>query len=523
MSTHAYTAEPNPGRRGASPKCFMHIPKSGGSSIHAALEAALPAGSLAPRRFDRSLFTDFDAFNLLRREARDLVAFERHEVWALGRCRVVSGHFSLTTLLQITDAASIATVLREPRARLLSLYMYWRVPSIGDFWAPSRTPDHARRPLREFLSEPHLAPVIDNVVCRMLLYGDVRLREADFAAQSDIESLAADAIKRLDRLGFVGVLELGGLMWHGLRQMFDVKLDPATVNVTEEFGGLIAMEQEGQMLTAETIDLLERRTAADQLVYDHALALAGVEAHESKLLGDGAFAHQLVKLGDLTGRSAAQVAAQAELVRALRSEAEDERERWQAALLAHEPTVQVHEQTIDEHRVTIQGLEAEIARCEEDADRLRRWLAAVHASASWRLTIPLRATKHTAQRLRLTPHVLATGAVEESLLVRWSVNQVWWFALALCAMIAATDAVLSHVVLIAVLTAGPFCGAFTGRWARTACVGVWAFILAVPLGLADKVWDTYTQLVDLSAVAIAGLLCTLAAILIERRRHTQVG
>ncbi len=68
---------------------------------------------------------------LLRQEARDLVAVEHEEVRALGGYRAVSGHFLLTTLLQIADAASIATVLREPRVRLLSLYMYWRVPGVG--------------------------------------------------------------------------------------------------------------------------------------------------------------------------------------------------------------------------------------------------------------------------------------------------------------------------------------------------------------------------------------------------------
>jgi hypothetical protein len=514
MPTSAYTIDSVAGDRGASPKCFMHIPKSGGSSVQAALDRALPPGSLAPRRFDKSVFIDFDDLDLMRPEARDLVVVGRDEVQALGQYRMVSGHFSLTTLLQISDAASIATVLREPRARLLSLYMYWRVPNIGDFWAPSRTADHARRPLGEFLSEPYLAPVIDNVVCRMLLYGDARLRESDFASVDDIESLAADATKRLDALGFVGILELGEFVWHGLRRMFDVKLDPTMVNVTEEFGGLIEMEPEGRLLTTETVDLLEQRTAADLLVYDHALVRAGVDARERRLLGNSAFAHQLVKLGGLAGRSAVQVAEQAGLVEDLRSEKEEERRCWQAALLAHEQTLHAREQTI-------QGLEAEIIRGEEDIDRLRRWLTAVNASARWRLTTLLRAIKHTAQRL--IPRVSVNGSREESLLAGWSVNQVWWFALALCTMIAATDAILIHVVLIAMLAAGPFCGAFTGQWARTAGVGAWALTLAVPLGLVDKVWDTHTQLIDLSAVAIVGLVCTLAATLIERRRQPSVG
>jgi hypothetical protein len=511
MPADAHTSEPEIGCAGASPKCFLHIPKSGGSSVHAALVAALPPGSLAPRRSDRSVSADFDDFDLLRQEARDLVALEPDEVRELGQYRAVSGHFSLATLLQVTDAASIATVLREPRARLLSLYMYWRVPNIGDFWAPSRTPAHAMRPLWEFLSEPRLAPVIDNQVCRMLLYGDARLRESNFAASSDIESLAADAIERLDALGFVGILELGNLAWRGLGRMFGVELDPTTVNVTEDCGSPLALEQEGRLITAETVDLLEQRSAADLLVYDHALARTGLDARERKLLRDGALAHQLAKLGDLTGRSAAQAAERAGLIETLRGEAEEERGRWQAELLANERVIQGHQETV---RV----LEAEIAHHKQDADRLRRWLAAVHASASWRLTTPLRVTKHVARRLWLTPRVPTTGASEESLLAGWSVNRVWWFALALCTIIAAADVLLTHVVLIAVLTVGPLCGAFTGRWARTASVGAWAFMLALPLGVADKVWDTRTQLADLSAVVIVALLSTLAASFSESRR-----
>src|SRR5271156_2805263 len=132
MSAKVCISDPGPGRPGASPKCFLHIPKSAGSSIHSALEAALPAGSLAPQRTDSWLFCGFNDFELLRPEARSLIAANLPEVQSLGRSRAVSGHFSLTTLLQIADQSSIATVLREPRARLLSLYTYWRTPGLND-------------------------------------------------------------------------------------------------------------------------------------------------------------------------------------------------------------------------------------------------------------------------------------------------------------------------------------------------------------------------------------------------------
>jgi len=503
-----------PARADVYPKCFLHIPKSAGSSVHSALQAALPPGSLAPQRTDLSIFCNFEDFELMRPEARSQIAVCPSEVQSLGRYRAVSGHFSLATLLQIADASSICTVLREPRARLLSLYMYWRTPGTTEFWAPYHTAGYARQPLWKFLSEPVLAPAIDNQVCRMLLYGDPRLPESSFAAQSDVESIAADAIERLDTLGFVGVLELGSNVWRGLARLFDVKLEPTKLNVTEELGSPVAAEPVEEMLTAEALDLIEQRSAADLLVYDHALSRAGVETCEHRRLGDGAFAHQLVKLGDLVGNSAAHIAEQAMIIEALNSQLKDQ-EQLHAELEKTRSHLRMHEQTV-------RGLEDEIDRRDADLDRLGRWLDAVHASASWRLSAPLRAAKHSIQRPRPAARGSAIPAHDRSLLPGRSVGQVWWFALCLSLVIAATDAILSHVVLIVLLVAVPFCGLLTGRLARTATAGIWAVALAVLLGFPDEIWGTRIQRVDVGTVVVVALASTFAATLIERRRYHQL-
>ncbi len=300
----------------------MHVPKSGGSSVHAALEAALAPGSLAPQRYDTSLFCDFEDFHLMRPETRSQIVTCPDEVRSLGRYRAVSGHFSLPTLLQVADAPSIATVLREPRARLLSLYMFWRTPAVGEQMSPYDADAQARRPLWEFLSEPLLAPSIDNQVCRLLLHGDPRLPVSDFVAAADVESIAADAIERLETLGFVGILDSGPDLWRGLTRLFGVELTPVKLNLTGEHRYPTAAGPGEKLLAHDALELLEQRNAADLLVYELALARAELDCRARRRYRDAAFAQQLVKLGDLVGGSAARASEQAGLVTALRGELE---------------------------------------------------------------------------------------------------------------------------------------------------------------------------------------------------------
>src|SRR5687767_13254551 len=105
----------------------MHVPKSAGTSMHVALERALPHGSVAPRRMDPAAFCGFDDFDRLGEEARVVVAADDGEVDALAGYRAVSGHFALSTLTRLAHERRIGTVLREPRARLISHYLYLRV------------------------------------------------------------------------------------------------------------------------------------------------------------------------------------------------------------------------------------------------------------------------------------------------------------------------------------------------------------------------------------------------------------
>ena len=99
----------------------------------------------------------------------------------------------------------------------------------------------------------------------------------------------------------------------------------------------------------------------------------------------------------------------------------------------------------------------------------------------------------------------------------WPVTRVWVFSFALCAVVAAVDALLGHrLVLIGLLIVGPCCAVLTSRWSRTALTGAWAVGLAVVLGLPDRIWGTATHLAFLGAVLVVALVSTAATAVVQR-------
>jgi hypothetical protein len=361
----------------SSTRSFLHIPKSAGTSITTALEASLSAGSVSPKRQDTELLCGFTALDRIAPGARKILVTCPEEVLALGKYPVVSGHFSLVTLAQVSAPERIATVLRDPRARLLSHYTYWRYSSgLREMWGGYPPMLEALRPLEEFLAEPRIAQATDNLVCRMLLPGDSRIPSHDFIAEHDVQAVAADAIAVLATFGYVGVVEQPDAMWSGLSAFFGVKLEGRHDNATASEGSSSEIPAMTLSMHPATLGLINARSAADLLVYAHTLAQLTSD-REATEISRAAFATQLLALGDTAGGAAQAARERARAIQTLRDQ-----------LASAEATTQnLHEQLA---AVQVERDQAVLA--------LNRWRESLTRSLSWRVTAPARAIMRRARR-----------------------------------------------------------------------------------------------------------------------------
>lgn len=375
-------------------RCFLHVPKSGGTSVYEALRTARPDVSLSVKSNDASTFCyGFTAFDELRPEARETLLIEESELDSLSRSDIAFGHFSLPTLLKVAPPEAIATLLREPRTRLLSLYAWQRLtPGVFDMWDPYPPEVDAVRPLDEYLSEPRIAPEVDNAFCRMLLHGDPRIPALDFISPEDIEGLASDAIDRLDRLGFVGVLEREQTTWEGLSRFFGTTLKPARERVTGSTGVVADALPFQRPISDGTLELLEARTAADALIYIHALMAEGTEA-QARRISDSTFAAQLVRLGDIGGSSAASAQSLARRLQETESRLSEEVSRLQTELGNLQEELGRRQEELSRRQEELAATQETVAILQDDLARHRAWLEGIQGSMTWRLTRPLRAVK----------------------------------------------------------------------------------------------------------------------------------
>lgn len=192
----------------AKPLIFMHVPKcSGNSLIQAIVGAGIARTALCG--FDSTIFGDFTDFESCSESTRRSIYLRIDDL--PGERDFVAAHMSFCTLSRWFPEGQLLTVLREPVARVLSLWLYWR--SFGD--EPLRNwgrewgdrVRYSRRPLLEFLREKKIACQTDNQLVRLLLHPHPLIPIDGFIDDRHDEELVGAAAERLTQFSFLDIVE----------------------------------------------------------------------------------------------------------------------------------------------------------------------------------------------------------------------------------------------------------------------------------------------------------------------------
>jgi hypothetical protein len=242
---------------------LLHVPRTGGTSLHQAFSARFAPEEICPERMNR------------------LETLPAEEV---ARHRLFSGHHRFEHLALMPAPRLAVTVLREPRARLVSLYRHWR-----RHWAELAEGHEGLRlaqalSLREFLRCDHIevAEAFDNAMARQLA-GDCRARapgrytpwaweDMTPVPEEAIVAAACRNLERLDAVGFADALDaLHGFVaarmgWtvHGPLPRLNGQDQPAW--------GVHALPREE--LPPEAMEEIERMTRLDRQLWEFARARA---------------------------------------------------------------------------------------------------------------------------------------------------------------------------------------------------------------------------------------------------------
>jgi hypothetical protein len=233
---------------GADPVAFLHVMKTGGTSFHSFLA--------------RSAQTNGRPIPATWADALAEIARPRPE----GPLRMISGHFLLGDVLTHFPQARIATILRDPLARLMSLHRYLAtMPAYTRDRMPAESAAVAARAAGQEAADwivenrDRILPQVNNVYAYCL--GGTH---ADLLAQRDIETVFARAQANLEAAAFVGITE----------EMRDCVLLTALDNglnrtVTEPVLNVTPGRDRGLPAAAG----LDRLVAMDRVLYDRARVL----------------------------------------------------------------------------------------------------------------------------------------------------------------------------------------------------------------------------------------------------------
>jgi hypothetical protein len=248
---------------------FLRLSKTGSTTLSSLIADALPPAATCPTVLQFEI-------NAIPRDR-------------LGAYRFFHGHIDLDYMERQFPGVAAMTVLREPKARILSAYFRWRDRvREGTVQLHETAVKAGQLALEEFLGSTDAAVQRSNrdMQARLLAggrWGDSHFQHQQaFGPEIDDAEIVRRAKATLDRLAFVGLTERMNetvarcFTLLGLQAPLEIPL----LNVTVK---------KDQAITSKADALLNDLTRLDRQVYDHAVAL--FEARRERLndaVGGGA-------------------------------------------------------------------------------------------------------------------------------------------------------------------------------------------------------------------------------------------
>jgi hypothetical protein len=248
---------------------FLHVPKSGGTSLHNLLGRYFKAREICPER---------------------LRFLDRIPDVQLAQYRLISGHYFFDQLARIPPPKVIITILREPRARLLSLFNYYRAHSWKLIeWFEKQELDSPRKAkelgLPRYLSDPDpsVRMYVDNAITRHLIGRAFIDRQGNFTVKPG--DAVGIAISNLQKISFV-ILEHYTQSKLHLERALGIPM-PDSLPKEKALETLTAMDGFEPVtpaaIDASTEPLIERCTFLDRQVYEWALQCLRLQPPEKSM------------------------------------------------------------------------------------------------------------------------------------------------------------------------------------------------------------------------------------------------
>lgn len=283
---------------------YLHLPKAAGTSIRSALSAYYPSDVTVPYSFDRHLFGDEPRITEI---TEPVFLGDPSEFRAF---RYMEGHWTLPSMEAAFESPDIVCLLREPRARFLSHYSFWRSwPDwMHELWEPYRAARYAGLRLSAYCTEPGAAHQTDNLMTRLILGPHELIPDRGFIRADDIARVVAAACTRLDAIGHADVIERGDATYVALEAWFGSPLSRERLNETD-LGAGEPMDLVDALDTA-TMALLYRRNSADMEIWRH-VARRSMSDAEARSLAESTFARSVTRLVGAADGDAAAVSVPA--------------------------------------------------------------------------------------------------------------------------------------------------------------------------------------------------------------------